>query len=74
MEIDLGEMLTPKRIAWGIGLIVVAIGAWTSFYTIQAESQGVVLRFGKYQSTQSPGLHFKMPFFIDRVESMLTSS
>ena len=71
MEIDLGEMLTPKRIAWGIGLIVAAIGAWTSFYTIQAESQGVVLRFGKYVDTVDPGLHFKLPFGIDHVEPLL---
>jgi membrane protease subunit HflK len=27
-----------------------------------------VLRFGKYIKTESPGLHLKMPFFIDRAE------
>lgn len=39
----------------------------TTIYTVQAESQGVVLRFGRYLKTVDPGLRFKMPFGIDRV-------
>ena len=54
----------------GAGVLVVLVGALTSIYTIKAEEEGVVLRFGKYQSTQPPGLHFKMPFFIDKVEKV----
>jgi len=47
-------------------LILVAL--FTMFYTVQAESQGVVLRFGKYIKTVDPGLRVKMPFGIDSVE------
>jgi membrane protease subunit HflK len=36
-------------------------------YTVQAESEGVVLRFGKYLKTVDPGLQFKLPFGIDDV-------
>ena len=54
----------------GAGVLVVLVGALTSIYTIKAEEVGVVLRFGKYQSTQQPGLHFKLPFFIDKVEKV----
>ena len=43
------------------------MGLITSIYTVQAESQGVVLRFGKYLKTVEPGLRFKMPFGIERV-------
>ena len=43
------------------------IGLWTSYYTIPAESEGVVLRFGKYILRVPPGLHFKLPYGIDRV-------
>lgn len=50
-----------------VPLLLLAIAAFTSFYTIQAESQGVVLRFGKYIKTVEPGLRFKFPFGIDRV-------
>ena len=38
----------------------------TSVYTVGAESQAVVLRFGKHIKTVDPGLHFKLPFGIDR--------
>lgn len=40
---------------------------FTSFYTIPAESVGVVLRFGKFTATRDPGLHFKLPFGIDEI-------
>ncbi|TWT84697.1 Modulator of FtsH protease HflK [Planctomycetes bacterium CA13] len=47
--------------------MLLVIFAYTSIYTVQAESQGVVLRFGKYVKTVDPGLRFKIPFGIDRV-------
>src|SRR3954465_3603623 len=54
-----------------IGLVVLVIAAlivlWTSYYTVQAESEGVVLRFGRFLKTVEPGLHFKLPFGIDQV-------
>ena len=34
---------------------------------MQAESQGVVLRFGKYLKTVEPGLRFKAPYGVDKV-------
>ena len=49
-----------------IGLLA-ALGAWTSYYTIPAESEGVLLRFGKYVQKVPPGLHFKLPFGVDHV-------
>jgi len=58
----------------GAVLVVVAllIVAWTSFYTVAAESEGVVLRFGKYLKTVNPGLHFKLPLGIDEVTVLPT--
>jgi membrane protease subunit HflK len=44
----------------------------TSFYTVAAESEGVVLRFGKFLKTVEPGLHFKLPLGIDRVSVLPT--
>ena len=41
-------------------------------YTVQAESEGVVLRFGKFLKTVEPGLHFKLPFGIDHVTVLPT--
>lgn len=42
---------------------LVVIVAFTSFFTIDPEEVGVVMRFGKFQRTAEPGLHFKIPFF-----------
>ena len=61
----------PRSIAWlaaiFIGFLLVALLLVTSYYTVGADSQGVVLRFGKFLVTVEPGLHFKLPFLIDRV-------
>ena len=45
--------------------IILVVGIFTSFYTVSADSQAVVLRFGKPIDTKGPGLHFKLPFGID---------
>ena len=56
-------------ISWPLVLagLLVVIGVWTSYYTIPAESEGVLLRFGKNIGKVAPGLHFKLPFGIDSV-------
>lgn len=48
-------------------VIVLIAAARTSIYTVPAESEGVVLRLGRYDETVSSGLHFKLPFGIDDV-------
>jgi membrane protease subunit HflK len=63
----------PVRvIASIVAIILLIVLAWTSCYTVQAESEGVVLRFGKFLKTVEPGLHFKFPFSIDRVTVLPT--
>ena len=53
----------------GILAVIVLIGITSSFYTVSADSQAVVLRFGKpMPDTKGPGLHFKLPFGIDRAQ------
>jgi membrane protease subunit HflK len=47
--------------------LLVAVFWGTSYYTVGAESEAVVLRFGKFLKTVEPGLHFKLPFGIDEV-------
>src|SRR3989440_10869997 len=55
-----------------VAIILLIVLAWTSYYTVQAESEGVVLRFGKYLKTVEPGLHFKFPLGIDQVTVLPT--
>ena len=68
--------LPPSSALWMttifIGLLLVAVLLLTSYYTVAADSQGVVLRFGKFLKTVEPGLHFKLPFWIDRVSVLPT--
>lgn len=49
-----------------LGLLLLVWGATTSFYTVQPEGQAVVKRFGRVEAINPPGLHFKLPFGIDR--------
>jgi len=53
-------------------VVVLLILVWTSYYTVAAESEGVVLRFGKFFKTVEPGLHFKLPLGIDEVSVLPT--
>ena len=47
--------------------IVAAAVLLTSFYTIDPQEVGVVLRFGRYVRTAESGLNFKLPLGIERV-------
>lgn len=47
--------------------LILLVGAFSSYYTVNTESVGVVQRFGRYHKTAPPGLHFKIPFTVDRV-------
>ena len=61
-----------RLIASIVAIILLIFLVWTSCYTVQAESEGVVLRFGKFLKTVEPGLHFKLPFGIDHVTVLPT--
>ena len=46
-------------------LLMIGLGAWTSYYTVPSDSVAVVQRFGQYLKEVQPGLHFKLPLGID---------
>ncbi|MDG2122649.1 MAG: SPFH domain-containing protein [Verrucomicrobiales bacterium] len=52
-------------------IALIAVAVYSSFYTVAAESQAVVLRFGKNVKTVPPGLHFKLPFGIDQPQVVM---
>lgn len=55
-----------RRLILGVPVaILLLIFGLGSFYTVPADSVGVVIRFGGYLGTTEPGLRFKLPF-IDR--------
>ena len=42
--------------------VIVLKGVYSSFYTIETGQVGVILRFGQYNRTTQPGLHFMIPY------------
>jgi modulator of FtsH protease HflK len=61
-----------RLIGVAVAVIAALVVLWTSYYTVPAESEGVVLRFGKFLKTVEPGLHFKIPLGIDEVTVLPT--
>jgi membrane protease subunit HflK len=53
-------------IPWAVGVLIVAGLMFDASYTVEPHEQAVVMRFGKYHATTTPGLHFKLPM-IDQV-------
>src|SRR3954462_8103930 len=71
--INLNLPKPPLRlIGFGAFILGIFLLLCTSFYTVPAESEGVVLRFGKFLKTVEPGLHFKVPLGVDEVSILPT--
>ena len=61
------DPLAGNNWLWIAGGILALWIALSSFYKVEAQDRGVVLRFGAYVGTTEPGLHFKLPWPIDSV-------
>ncbi|MAL17888.1 MAG: FtsH protease activity modulator HflK [Balneola sp.] len=59
-----------KNIRLIVGGLIVALLGFSTFFTVDPEEVGVVVRLGKFVETVEPGLNFKMPL-IDQVELVL---
>jgi len=54
-----------KLIFTGAIIIATLVLLWTGIYTVPAESEAVIMRFGRFSHTVPPGLHFKLPMGVD---------
>ena len=63
---DLLGGLGGRRLVTGAAVLFLVILLWSSWFTVQPEETGVVQRFGAVVRTVGPGLHFKLPFGIER--------
>lgn len=61
---------TPKGVGGVVMLLLAGVFIISSFFTIELEEVGVVMRFGKYNRTVNPGLNFKMPFGVETVHKV----
>ena len=62
--VDFGKI--RKTVLFGLLALVLIIGIFTSFYTVDDKQQAVVTTFGKVTDITDPGLHFKLPFGIQQ--------
>ena len=66
------QQLGPRLLLIPVILLVV-LGALTSYYTVQPEEEAVVKRFGRVIAINPPGLHFRLPYGVDRVQFVPTA-
>ena len=51
------------------GLIVVVVWLFSGVYVVNADEQGVVLRFGAFDRITTPGINYHLPWPIESVET-----
>jgi len=61
-----------KAIGLVLGVLILVVAASTAFYTVEPDEEAVVIRLGKYYSTNPPGLHYKFPMGIDQIIKVKT--
>jgi membrane protease subunit HflK len=63
----IGDFFGGSGWLWILGGIIALWVVLTSFYRVDAQERGVVLRFGRFVGTTAPGLQVKAPWPIDTV-------
>jgi modulator of FtsH protease HflK len=56
----------PRFTGLAFAVVIIFMGLISSFYMVDQKEKAVVLFLGKYNRTTEPGLHFKLPFGIER--------
>ena len=70
---SLKKLFPGKKVPGGnkpillFGIIILGIWLASGFYRVLPDEQGVVLRFGKYVNQTQPGLHYHLPFPVEKV-------
>ena len=59
-----------KKVVIAVVVLVLAIGIFSCFYTVDDKQQAVVTTFGKVTDITGAGLHFKLPFGIQKVQKV----
>jgi modulator of FtsH protease HflK len=58
--------IKPKLVVIAVIVIALIILITSSFFVVDQTEQSVVLLFGKFNRMATPGLHFKLPFNIEK--------
>ena len=62
--------ITGKKLLIGLAVLAVLIGILTCFYTVDDKQKAVVTTFGKVTDVTDAGLHFKLPFGIQKAQKV----
>ena len=54
---------------WGI-VAIVLVWLASGFYQVQPNEEAIVLRFGAYNDTTTPGLHYHLPYPIESIKKV----
>src|SRR5690242_20267992 len=58
--------LTPAVVLIAVAVVVGLILLFSSFFMVDQKEEAVILNFGKYSRIVGPGLHFKIPFGVEK--------
>ncbi len=70
IDININPKKLKKTVLLGAALLLAVICAFTCWYTVDDKQQAVVTTFGKVTEITDAGVHFKLPFGIQRVEKV----
>jgi hypothetical protein len=84
LEVEAGSVTSPRplpllaahRRAWigGLAAFAVAIYLLSGIFTVAADEQAVVRRFGRVAARLGPGIHHRLPWPVDRVDVIKTTA
>jgi membrane protease subunit HflK len=61
---------------WGLAAVVLLLAGYvgTGVFTVAADEQAVVRRFGRVTARLGPGIHYRLPWPVDRVDVLKTTT
>ncbi len=62
--------MDKKKIALGTTLIVILLWVLSGIYIVHPNEEGVIRRWGKYKVSTYPGIHYHIPWPVERVDKV----
>jgi membrane protease subunit HflK len=62
-----------RRMLWGVPLVLIAAYLLSGMFTVAADEQAIVRRFGRVAARLGPGLHYRLLWPVDRVDLVKTT-
>src|ERR671931_599240 len=68
--------LPGRRAAWAAALLPLPVTGYllSGIFTVAADEQAVIRRFGRVAARLGPGIHYRLPWPVDRVDVIKTTS